>query len=712
MGRGSVIAEGVDGHYYVVKDVAPSVLGMPFVWLAHIFDVSPVRSILLLSPIVTALTAALLFCLIRTWDYSRKTSVFGALVYGLATLAWPYAETIHTQPLAALGLLLAIYGTAQTHQTNKWVTAFMGGIGLGLAGASTVATWITAPAYLLYLVPWETIRQPGWRAHVNHRILLLVTFGIGASLILLSLGLYNLLRFGSPLQTAYHQSQAVSWLNPLYLPGGVFIQLFSTPRGLVWYTPLAILVPYGIAIGYRERRMRQMLLPLAQISMLFPLYSIYAMGVGGLAWGPRFLIVIIPALILLTIPLLDRLMHPCHARTKFVISCILAISFVTQLLASLFDNLAEEGKIFQYLIEITASSPTLSIDRFLIDPQWLPLVRLIKVTQNGEWDVLWMATGQLDGLLLGADLTIILLAIVWVILSTCQKGSRVIIGGLTIQIGLSAGVALLMLLRYPVAPGEYSPRQTFYPENLDELAATLTAVVEPGDGVAVLLPYSYLRWVDSYDEPAPDFGMPLESPVSPATAELLELASQSHSRLWLVTEIPNNHPQNGTESWLSEHGFVGNTIWVGGYRIVAFTFEQHPLTLRDSRHVFGSDELALIGYAAEPGRGPWLNVWLRWEALREVEDYYIVTVQLLNESGVLVAQHDSAPGNSYAPTSMWSTGQIVDDRHSVALPADLPPGTYRLAVALYRISDGERLPLADGSGDLALVGLIELPASD
>ena len=34
MGIGSIVADGFDGHSYVVKDVAPSLLSVPLIWLA------------------------------------------------------------------------------------------------------------------------------------------------------------------------------------------------------------------------------------------------------------------------------------------------------------------------------------------------------------------------------------------------------------------------------------------------------------------------------------------------------------------------------------------------------------------------------------------------------------------------------------------------------------------------------------------------------
>jgi hypothetical protein len=44
-------------------------------------------------------------------------------------------------------------------------------------------------------------------------------------------------------------------------------------------------------------------------------------------------------------------------------------------------------------------------------------------------------------------------------------------------------------------------------------------------------------------------------------------------------------------------------------------------------------------------------------------------------------------------------GQTVRQGYGLALPADLPPGSYPLIVGLYHAADGQRLPRADGSPD-------------
>jgi len=69
-------------------------------------------------------------------------------------------------------------------------------------------------------------------------------------------------------------------------------------------------------------------------------------------------------------------------------------------------------------------------------------------------------------------------------------------------------------------------------------------------------------------------------------------------------------------------------------------------------------------------------------------------VHLLDEQGTLQSQYDAAPGRGARPTSGWLPGEVISDTVALPLPAELPPGEYRIAVGMYSPLDGQRLPVA------------------
>ena len=106
--------------------------------------------------------------------------------------------------------------------------------------------------------------------------------------------------------------------------------------------------------------------------------------------------------------------------------------------------------------------------------------------------------------------------------------------------------------------------------------------------------------------------------------------------------------------------------------------------------------LELDASAARPGGT--LPVVLRWQATGRVGADYQVFVHLVDGAGQLRAQHDGAPQDQFCPTSTWTSGLVVRDRHVVALPPELRPGRYEVRVGLYELATLRRLPVAaDGA---------------
>jgi 4-amino-4-deoxy-L-arabinose transferase-like glycosyltransferase len=131
-----------------------------------------------------------------------------------------------------------------------------------------------------------------------------------------------------------------------------------------------------------------------------------------------------------------------------------------------------------------------------------------------------------------------------------------------------------------------------------------------------------------------------------------------------------------------------------------------PLRLRDPRpappdqrvdYRFGAN-IQLTGYDLETGPEGLLTVSLLWEATAEPEEGWHVFVHLLDAEGGLLAQHDGVPRQGEYPTWAWQPGERVWDAHTLDVPPGWQAGADALQVGLYRLEDGTRLPVYDGSG--------------
>jgi hypothetical protein len=93
-----------------------------------------------------------------------------------------------------------------------------------------------------------------------------------------------------------------------------------------------------------------------------------------------------------------------------------------------------------------------------------------------------------------------------------------------------------------------------------------------------------------------------------------------------------------------------------------------------------------------------LTITLHWQAIIAPEQDLKVFVQLYDEKGSRIAQHDSPPRDGDFPTWAWQKGDIVPDPHTLLLPVERGNGPYHVLLGLYWPEDGTRLPVFDQTG--------------
>ncbi len=81
-----------------------------------------------------------------------------------------------------------------------------------------------------------------------------------------------------------------------------------------------------------------------------------------------------------------------------------------------------------------------------------------------------------------------------------------------------------------------------------------------------------------------------------------------------------------------------------------------------------------------------MPVELLWQAAEAPGEPFVVVMQLQDAAGRVVAGLEAQPLDGRYPTQNWAAGELVRDRHTLTLPADLAPGAYRLIVG--RVSRG------------------------
>jgi 4-amino-4-deoxy-L-arabinose transferase-like glycosyltransferase len=237
-------------------------------------------------------------------------------------------------------------------------------------------------------------------------------------------------------------------------------------------------------------------------------------------------------------------------------------------------------------------------------------------------------------------------------------------------------------------PGDYPVEYVW------ALAKGLAATTKAGDAI-ILNPAELVGpFVSEYAGQA-------EIYLAPLAEEGLAHISASHRRVYLVLgDEEAGQAQEMPEQWLNLHGFRAAHEWAGGLQLVTYgTVVGEPaLAPAAKASVTLGDEVSLTGHDLPAGAlqpGDVVPLTLFWKQLTALEEDYSVFVHLLNASGRVVAQNDSAPAGGSRPTSGWNEGEEIVDRRGVLLPEDLSPGDYTLAIGMYLPATGVRLEVTD-----------------
>lgn len=127
---------------------------------------------------------------------------------------------------------------------------------------------------------------------------------------------------------------------------------------------------------------------------------------------------------------------------------------------------------------------------------------------------------------------------------------------------------------------------------------------------------------------------------------------------------------------------------------------------QDVNAVFG-DRLRLLEYQMRQEEGR-LDLTLYWRSDCRMDTDYTFFVHVADRvTGIPVAQHDSRPRHSSYPTTFWWPGETVDDRISIPL-SGVPAGSYDIAIGVYELSTGDRLPLINSQGQAIADGRLIL----
>jgi hypothetical protein len=242
-----------------------------------------------LNPLLTALTACVLFRLCRGIGLSREWSVLAALAYGVASPASPYARFDFAQPLAGLALTAAVLWLLRAGPSFAIRPLLWAGGSLGVLMLARTELVVVA----LGSAAWLVVRGRGLGVRVlAARVAALLGPVVVGGLAYLWI---NAMKFGSITSTGYRSS--LFTLSPARILREIAGLLGSPETGLLFFFPLAVVSVFGLwRLRTEPGGMAALIAGLIGLSLI-PYASIEPLGTTW-TWGPRYLVPLVPLMVL------------------------------------------------------------------------------------------------------------------------------------------------------------------------------------------------------------------------------------------------------------------------------------------------------------------------------------------------------------------------------------------------------------------------------
>ncbi len=738
-------AFGPDGEVYSKKGPAPAVLAVPWYRLLHSLahlkiEIGLVQGALLWNGLITALTAGLLWLTVVRFGYRDRTGMVISLLFGLGTIAWPYANHFFGEPLSALSLLLVFYGILSYRMTGRLGWTWLAGLGAAVAVSTVVAHTIlllVLGAYGLLGVLAHLPDSDGRRTAKVRRVLVA---SIGFVLPLLVAGMllmvYNYLRFGNFFDTGYHFESGEGFTAPALQ--GLWGLLISPYRGVLWHTPLFIAALIFFPAFYRQHRPEATVI-LALSLLLIGLYCRWWMWWGGFAWGPRFLVPLTPFWVLTLAPVVARLTQSTLQSDQVrpmattilhgfgisgsVLAALALLSAIVQLLAVSVNYVNYEIKLrsifpVDWEDPLRFGPPAQSLADWWYSPVFGQL-QLLRENFRGNTDLAWLrADGTTDYLTLFIGMAaLVTLGLMLVNLYRAREASS---------------ASFLMVWLIPLIPITLSgvwlgqvaadPHYGTPAEGYRAVIADLCPQLQATDAIVTIAPYYYqipMNWMPGQCTTAPPlYGYAANSMEHLEAEQVLLRLLQTRERLWVITAgLPANDPENSIERWLTDVAYEAEDRWFGDYRLVRYAtplrlFQNGVNTRLDISLGTGTTpEVTLIATRA-PARvppGAILPIEITYQLETPIERDLHWFVQLLSTDGYAVALIDTQPMHGYRTFPTLPVGATQIERVALQLEPTLAPGLYQLIAGLYdpAVEGGKRLQLPNGRDYLEL-GSIEV----
>ena len=302
----------------------------------------------------------LFYIILLRMTRSEFASFAVSVLYAFGTILWSYAGTFFSEPLTLVWILASFYFLIKSDRRflEKPITVnstyfLLAGTMLGLALVTHTNSVMLLPFFFWYCVQ---LSGKNWSG--------VLLFAAGIIIFAFLLGGYNWMRFDSMMETGRGLSQHnpvdfASPLSGLYWKN-LFALLFGYGKGLLWFCPAVLL---GIATwGTLQKNHRTLSIFLSTMILgVILMVPAYAYWHAGFCLGPRYLMMIIPFLLIPLAFWIKETMERDRIGLKLIaVACAASLAVIQQLYFCI-------GELFSYYHIMKWSYLNKGVDIFIND---------------------------------------------------------------------------------------------------------------------------------------------------------------------------------------------------------------------------------------------------------------------------------------------------------------------------------------------------------
>jgi hypothetical protein len=331
-------------------------ISVPFYFAAILLSMDALLLVtLFVNSVIISLTGLVIFAFALDLYGSRRIAFIVGLIFVGCSFILPYNNSLFPQPIQALCIISGIFFLYKArHHHSSYLCQFSKGnfnrstgyvwtiLSASFFGLSIVASPVSGlfiPAYIICSLIY--LRR-------NRR--LLICFVVSLVILLILIAILNYFRFGSLSEFGYGSQYGAFTLNMEWQ--GLLGLLLSPGKGVIFYFPAIVLLPFALKYSFRHEICLSFLTMYIFATLWFYFGTLLVNGEsrswsGAIAWGPRYLIPILP---LVAIVLGSLLKYPKSLKTKRIVHISISILAVAGFIVNIGGILvwSEYGLIYAW----------------------------------------------------------------------------------------------------------------------------------------------------------------------------------------------------------------------------------------------------------------------------------------------------------------------------------------------------------------------------